>query len=112
VCLVSENKTTLEISVTLIAGFHRTQLKRVEVLPGSFRLRRDDLEAIANKNYPLKQLGILMDILPFGGKNHVESCWWFCWFLCEKLQGVSVGSNSCLEAKNANEYRIEINVLR
>jgi len=25
-------------------------LKRVEVLPGSFRLRRADLEAIANKN--------------------------------------------------------------
>jgi len=50
VCLVSENKTTLEISVTLIAGFHRTQLKRVEVLPGSFRLRRADLEAIANRN--------------------------------------------------------------
>lgn len=26
------------------------RLKRVEVLPGSFRLRRADLEAIANKN--------------------------------------------------------------
>jgi hypothetical protein len=61
---------------------------------------------------PLKQSSILMDIFSFGGKNCVESCWWFCWFLCEKFQDVSVGSNFCLEAKSANKYRIKIKVLR
>jgi len=53
-----------------------------------------------------------MGIFLFGGKDRVETCWWFCWFLCEKFQGVSIGSSFSWKAKNANEFRLKIKVLR
>jgi hypothetical protein len=50
-----------------------------------------------------------MGIFLFGGKDRVETCWWF---LCEKFQGVPIGFDFCWEMGSANGNRMKTKVLR